>query len=143
MSSPQGRKAKPDSYAYSWFLPAEGHGGLQVVSQMPPPEPEATSLGPQNEQIAAMNARTDEWRHSGTARPQSVKRSLAPDSVTMRLAGVAGWSAMAGTGAFVLLERSGSFPGLQLGVLTGVWLGVSAAIWLLPGILSRLSARGR
>jgi len=143
MSSPQGRKAKPESYAYSWFLPAEGHKGMAVVVQMVPQEPEAASPGPQNEQMAAMKARTDEWRHSGTARPQSVKRSMAPDSVSLRLAGVAGWSAMAGTGAFVLFERAGSFPGLQLGVLTGVWLGVSAAIWLLPGILSRLSARGR
>jgi len=142
MSSPQGRKAKSESYAYSWFLPAEGHKGLEIVSQMPPSELEANTTGPENAQVAAMQARTDEWRHSGATRHRSSHRSLVLGSSRLRLAGIAGWSTIAGTGAAVLATRAGPFPGLQLGALAGVWLGVSAAIWLLPGILSRLGGRG-
>jgi len=36
-----------------------------------------------------------------------------------------------------LAMRAGQFPGTQLGILAGVWLGVSAAIWFIPGVLSR------
>jgi len=141
MSSPQGRKAKSESYAYSWFLPAEGHKGLEIVSQMPPSELEADTTGPENTQVAAMQARTNEWRHSGATRHQSSHKSLTLGSATLRLVGIVGWSTIAGTGAALLATRSGPFPGLQLGVLGGVWLGVSAAIWLVPGILSRASGR--
>jgi len=143
MSSAQGRKPKPENYAYSWFLPADGHNGSAVVSQVPPPELESAAMGPENSQAAAMKARTDEWRHSGATRHKSARRSVSHDMLKLRLAGIGGWSAIAGSGAALLATRAGPFPGLQLGVLAGVWIGVAAAIWLVPGILSHKGTAGK
>jgi len=140
MSTPQGRKPKSESYAYSWFLPAEGHNGSAIVTQLPPSELEAVAQGPEISQAAAMKARTEAWRRSGATRPKAAHKSSAFSLVSLRLAGIGGWSIIAGSGAALLASRAGPFPGLQLGVLAGVWLGVSVAIWFVPGILSRPKA---
>ena len=48
-----------------------------------------------------------------------------------------GWSAVAGSGAVLLASRAGQYPSTQLGILAGVWIGVSVAIWFVPAFLSR------
>ena len=136
MSSPQGRKAKSESYAYSWFLPAPGSNGSLLTIQVPPRELEESGK-PANSEFKAQEARTEQWRHSGKiAHPAPQSKLQGLDVAKLRVAGVAGWSALAGTGAVLLSTRGGAFPGFQLGVLGGVWIAVSAAVWFLPGILS-------
>ena len=140
MSSSPVRKPKPESYAYSWFLPAEGHNGASIVSQLPPSELEAAAGKARDPEMAAMEARTEQWRHSGkrqapASSPQA--RSLSTGIAGVRIIGMAGWSVVAGSGAIVLATRAGQFPTTQMGILAGVWLGVSAAIWFIPVLLSR------
>ena len=138
MSSAPARKQKAESYAYSWFLPAEGHNGSAIASQLPPPELEAASGNVRDAEMAAMEARTEQWRHSAKHQATSQRaRSLNPGKAGVRFIGVVGWSAVAGSGAVVLATRAGQFPSTQLGILAGVWLGVSAAIWFIPAVLSR------
>ena len=138
MSSAPARKQKAESYAYSWFLPADGHNGSANGYQLPPSEPEAASSNVEDSEMAAMEARTEQWRHSGkqeaTLQPS---RSLSIGNTGAKVIGVVGWSAVAGSGAVVLATRAGQFPSTQLGILAGVWLGVSAAIWFIPVVLSR------
>jgi hypothetical protein len=138
MSSPQGRKPKPESYAYSWFLPADGHNGSAVVSQLSPSELEATAEGAKTSEAAAMQARTEQWRRSGERRSalhQTGSSSL--DLTRVRLMGMVGWSVVAASGAVLLVVRSGQSASTQLGVLAGVWFGLSAAIWFVPQVLGR------
>jgi len=138
MSTAQVRKPKPESYEYSWFLPAGGHNGSAIVHQLPPSELEAASAQVENPEIRAMEARTEQWRHSGATRSRSAQ--LQPwklDQARLRLAGVVAWSGMAAIGAILMVARTGPFPGLQVGILGGVWAGISAAIWFVPQILSR------
>jgi len=138
MSSPQGRKPKPESYEYSWFLPADGHKSSAVVSQLDPSELEAKAEGSKNPEIAAMQARTEQWRRSGEHRSASNRAgSKIIDLTKVRLMGTVAWSAIAGSGAVLLVARAAQFPSAQLAILAGVWLGLSAAIWFIPGILSR------
>ena len=138
VSTAPARKPKAESYAYSWFLPAEGHNGSAIASQLPPPELEAASGNARDAEMAAMEARTEQWRHSGKRQPTSQPaRSLSLGKAGARVIGEVGWSAVAGTGAVVLATRAGQFPSTQLGILAGVWLGVSAAIWFIPAVLSR------
>jgi hypothetical protein len=138
MSSPQARKPKVENYEYSWFLPADGHNGSAVVSQVPSSELEGAGEGSDKLGVAAMEARTERWRHSGEHKSAHVRASsFSLEQARVRLAIVVGWSAIAGSGAVLLVARAGQPPSIQLGLLAGVWLGVSAAIWFLPGILSR------
>jgi len=137
MSSPQGRKPKPENYEYSWFFPADGRNGPAAVTQVPLSELEGT-VPTENPEIAAMEARTEKWRHSGQRKaPSKHARSLSLGTSAVSKIGILGWSCVAGSGAVVLAMRAGQFPGTQLGILAGVWLGVSAAIWFIPGVLSR------
>jgi hypothetical protein len=136
MSSPQGRKQRPESYAYSWFLPADGHNGSAIVSQLPPSELEAATSG-SDPKVAAMEARTEEWRHSGVKAKQSISKPLNVDLTKFRLIGIVGWSTLAAIGAALVSTRGGPTPGLQLGILGGAWIGISLAIWFVPRILSR------
>jgi hypothetical protein len=133
MSSPEVRKRKSESFEYSWFLPAGGNGGSVIVSQVPTLELEADPANIQDSETAAMEARTEKWRHSGEKKQRS--RALISwniDSNRLGLAGIAGWSAMAAVGGLLLSTRAGPFPGVQLGILGGVWVGISALIWFLP-----------
>jgi hypothetical protein len=132
VSAPQGRKPKPESYAYSWFLPAEGHNGSAIVSHEVIPDPEASAAEAEDSEIVAMEARTEKWRHSGENVHKSVTGSWWIDLTRLRFAGIAGWSAMAAVGGLMLSTRAGPFPGLQLGILGGVWVGISVLIWFLP-----------
>ena len=141
MSSPQGRKSKSESYAYSWFLPAEGHNGSVIVTQVLPSELEAPP-NTINPVFTAMEARTEEWRHSGE-KAKSAQKSPTFSPTTLRLAGIGGWSAMAATVGVLLPAKLGYFPGFQLGILAVAWAGISAAIWFAPGILSRLLVKGK
>ena len=137
MSSPPGRKPKAESYAYSWFLPADGHNGPVVVSQLSVPELEATVEGEKTSEISAMTARTEQWRRSGehhSAIHQAGASGL--DLTRLRLLGMVGWSAVAGSGAILLVTRAGQAASSQLGVLAGVWFGLSAAIWFVPAFLA-------
>jgi len=134
MSSTQVRKPKSENYAYSWFLPASAHNGQTSVLQVPPPVPEAAVERGRSSEIAAMEARTEQWKHSGEIKHRTQKsQGISPP--TLRLAGVAGWSAIAAAGAVVLASRAGPFPGVQLGVLGGVWVGISVLVWFLAGKL--------
>ena len=138
MSSPQGRKPKSESYEYSWFLPAGGHSGTGVVSQLSPAELEETTEGSQDSAAAAMQARTERWRRSGEhAQTRTAGGSFGLDLTRVRLMGVVGWSAVAGSGAVVMVARASQSPSMQLGMLAGVWLGLAAAIWFVPAVLSR------
>ena len=133
MSSMEGRKPRPESYEYSWFLPAGADGGSVILSHVPPPDPEADPAIPQDSEMAAMEARTERWRHSGEKKQRTrIQVSWHIDSKMLGIAGIAGWSAMAAIGGFLLATRAGPFPGIQLGILGGVWFGVSALIWFLP-----------
>jgi len=138
MSSPQGRKPKSESYEYSWFLPAGGRNNPAVVTRLAPAEEEAPVGEARNPEIAAMQARTEQWRRSGehhAARHQAGSKGI--DSTRVRVAGMVGWSAVAGSGAILLASRAGQYPSTQLGILAGVWIGISAAIWFVPALLSR------
>jgi len=137
MSTPQGRKPKAESYAYSWFLPADGHNGSAVVTQLSPAELEATVEGAKTSEVAAMNARTEQWRRSGEHRSRFHQPTPGIDLTRVRLMGMVGWSAVAGSGAVVMLARAGQSASTELGVLAGVWFGLSAAIWFVPAILAR------
>jgi hypothetical protein len=104
---------------------------------MPPSELEGTEEEGRNTSMTAMEARTERWRRSGERKParsQAVPFTLGEAKI--RLAGMVGWSAVAGSGAVLLVARAGQAASGQLGILAGVWLGVSAAIWFLPGMLS-------
>jgi hypothetical protein len=138
MSSPQGRKPKTESYEYSWFLPAGGKISVAVVSQLPPSEADVTEEAGENSEIAAMQARTEQWRRSGDHRSAQHEIGFRDlDSTRIRVIGLAGWSAVAGSGAILMASRLGQYPSTQLGILAGVWIGISAAIWFVPAILSR------
>jgi len=133
MSSAEGGKPKPESYEYSWFLPAGGNSGSVIVSQGASPEVKEGPANGQDSELKAMEARTEKWRHSG----ENGHRAGGPgmfqiDTVRLGLAGLAGWSAMAAIGGIVLFARGGPFPGTQLGMLGGVWVGISALIWFVP-----------
>jgi hypothetical protein len=55
----------------------------------------------------------------------------------LRIAGLAGWSIVAGGGAIALLVGPGPILGLRLGAIGGVWAAVSALVWFLPGKLTK------
>jgi hypothetical protein len=136
MSSTPGHKPKSDSYAYSWFLPAPGTNGSANGWRVPVAEPEAAET--RSPEIAEQEKRTEAWRHS--AEKKSAPPLLGSLSVSQRIIGVVGvigWSAVAGTGAAFLIARASEFPTTQIGILAGVWVGVSAAIWFMPRFLSR------
>ena len=136
MSSTQARKPKSESYAYSWFLPASAHNGSATVLQAPPTEPLASASRGESSEMAARQARTEQWKHSGQAKGKSAApKSMKFSPPTLRVAGVAGWSAIAGAGAVILATRSGPFPGVQMGILGGVWVGVSVLVWYFVGKL--------
>jgi len=138
MSSPQGRKPKSESYEYSWFLPAGGRNNPAVITRLTPAEEEAPVGEGRSSEIAAMQARTEQWRRSGehrAVRHQAGSKGI--DSTMIRVAGMVGWSAVAGSGAVLLASRAGQYPSTQLGILAGVWIGVSVAIWFVPALLSR------
>jgi len=135
MSSTQGRKPKSENYAYSWFLPATGNNGTAMASQLLPSGPEAAPANAENSEMAAMEARTEQWRHSGETKKSVASKPWSISPVRLRLAGVSGWSAVAAVGAIVLATRAGPFPGTQLGILGGVWVGISALVWFLVGKL--------
>jgi hypothetical protein len=140
MSTTQGRKPKPESYEYSWFLPAGGHNGSAVVHQLPPSVLEAADAQANgvDSEITAMEARTEQWRHSGVTRSRSAQHQpWKLDQAKLRLAGIVGWSGMAAIGGILLAARAGPFPGVQVGILGAAWVGISAAIWFVPQILSR------
>jgi len=133
MSSAEGRKPKPESYEYSWFLPAGGNSGSVILSQGPSPELEANHANEQDSELKAMEARTEKWRHSGENGHRVGPSGLWQiDTTRLGLAGITGWSAMAAIGGIMLFTRAGSFPGAQLGMLGGVWVGISALIWFVP-----------
>jgi len=133
MSSTEGGKLKPDNYEYSWFLPAGGNSGSVIVAQGPPSEHGADPAQGEDSELKAMQARTEKWRHSGENGHQTGAPTLRHiDTMRLRLAGIAGWSAMAAVGGLVLSMRAGAFPGTQLGILGGVWVGVTALIWFIP-----------
>jgi len=133
MSSKEGGKAKAESYEYSWFLPAGGNNGSVIVAQGPPSERDADSTQGQDQELKAMQARTEKWRHSGEkGQHTGVSRSWQIDKMRLTLAGIGGWSAMAVIGGLVLSTRAGPFPGAQLGLLGAVWAGISVLIWFVP-----------
>jgi len=137
MSAPQGRKPKAESYAYSWFLPADGHSGSAVVSQMLPSDMDAEAEG-SNSELETMEARTERWRRSGERKSAHHQaRSFSIEQTRVKLAAMVGWSAVVGSGAVLMVARASQTPSTQLGILAAVWLGVSAAVWFLPGLLSR------
>jgi hypothetical protein len=132
MSSTQG-KPKPESYAYSWFLPAEGHNGSASVLHVVFPDPEVDAAKAENSEVVEMEVRTEKWRHSGETKHQTAAQvSWLLEPTRLRLAGIGGWSAIAAVGGLMLSMRAGPFPGVQIGILGGVWVGISALIWFLP-----------
>jgi len=135
MSSSQGRKPKPESYAYSWFLPATGNNGAVMAAQALPPDPEdPPATNAEDSEMAAVDARTEQWRHSGEVKQKAAaSKSWSFSQARLRLLGVSGWSAVAAVGAVALATRAGPFPGTQLGILAGVWVGISALVWFLVG----------
>ena len=138
MSSPQARKQKAESYAYSWFLPAPGSNGSVIAAQMPLAGQRPLAPKAESQETIAMEARTEAWRHSGGVVQTKVSaKGWSVDSTKLRIGGIAGWSAVAGTGAVLLSTRAGTFPGVQLGVLAVVWLAVSAAVWYVPRFLPK------
>jgi len=139
MSSGQGRKPNAEGYEYSWFLPAGGHNG-SAVAHVTSFEAEAAARKAENSEVEAMEAQTERWRHSGEKNGTPQSKSLGPNQAGVRIIGMVGWSAVAGSGAILLISRAGQFPSLQVGILAAVWLGVSTAIWFVPGILSRVKA---
>ena len=52
-------------------------------------------------------------------------------NMRIRIGALAGWSAMAGAGAFALFTRAGPFPGTQLAELGAVWGGIAAFLWII------------
>jgi hypothetical protein len=107
-----------------------------MASQVLFSEPEVAAPKAENPEMAAIEARTEQWRHSGEIKQKAVASgSLKFSPTKLRLAGVSGWSAVAAVGAIVLATRAGPFPGTQLGILGGVWLGISALVWFLVGKL--------
>ena len=137
MSSTQERK-KSENYSYSWFLPGPGSKG-SATSQAPAPDTEATPTGKgQGSGHEAQEARTEEWMHSADHTAKAAEVGSGGLSQTkIKIAGIAGWSAIAGAGGVLLATRAGSFPPLQMGILVGVWAGIAAAIWFVPGFLLR------
>jgi len=138
MSAEQASKPKSDSYAYSWFLQAPGNNGSVIAPQAPPAE--TTPAEAPESELQAQEARTEEWRHSGNSQQGVARAGIRLDQAVIRLVGVAGWSAVAGAGAILLANKAGGAPPIQMGILGGVWVGVSLAIWFIPGLLSRMSS---
>lgn len=130
----QARKTKAESYAYSWFLPAPGTAN--PVNAPPAPPPEDPEMQARRAELEAEEFRTEQWRHPARIVSRASRAGFSFNQNVVRIGGVAGWSAVAGTGALILATRANP-PPTQLGILAVVWLGVSAAIWFLPGILSR------
>jgi len=130
MSTAQG-KAKSDGYSYSWFLPAPGSS----VSATTAPIHESTAKVVSSEMMA-MEERAERWRHQWESRRRPVRSgSWSPSPSRLRIGGFAAWNAVAITGAVVMSMRAASIPMTQLGIFGGVWAGISALVWFLPGLL--------
>lgn len=122
------QEPKGDAHAYPWFFPSEGNGtgetndASSVRGQAgeagADPEGELTRSGP-----------------SSHGRPHSpLKANVPGNHLRLRVVEVLGWSAFAAAGTAELASRPGPFPGLQVGLMAGVWLAVSAAVWFLPTV---------
>ena len=134
MSSTDKHKRKSESYAYSWFIPAPGSNGAAPSMSISLPESESPSeTSVETQERESVEVRTEKWRHSGSASQNPAHpKSLSIDPLKLRVPGILGWSVMVASGAVLVSTRSGPFPGMQLGVLAGAWLGISALIWFLP-----------
>jgi hypothetical protein len=136
MPNPPTRKTKTEAYTYSWFLPAPGAN--PPTGPAPAPEdPPAESPG-QVEELAVQA----QVRGRGLAFPRlafprlsALSGVLKSDSRKIRLIGLFGWSDVAAVGMALTMARSGS--SLQVGAIAGLWLAISAVIWILPTKLKR------
>jgi hypothetical protein len=138
MTGTPGRKAKPEEYAYSWFMPAPGSD--QSKQQMAPDGPSPDASSPQeegpHEEAAVVSATPAGQPHERAEHSGSMTGKLKGMSITqMRIAGLGGWGAVAATGAALLLMESSPSLEVHLGALSGVWMAVSLAIWFLPSKL--------
>jgi hypothetical protein len=130
-----------ESYAYSLFVPAEGS-----FDPAPPvqaafsqeADQEAPTSHPGAEQTSLIRRVTTVWNQE--VRTVKSKRSVASLFQKLKFSrlqtiALIAWTAIAGAGAITAyLEASPSMT-MQMGALGGVWLAVSAAVWLLPSRL--------
>jgi hypothetical protein len=131
MTNTPTRKAKTDTYTYSWFLPAPGDN--PTTGPAPPPE-DASAGSPSQAAELAVHSQVRE-RGPGFLRHFSLSGILSSDSGKVRIIGLFGWSDVAGAAMALTVARSGS--SLQVGAIAGIWLAISAVIWILPTKLKR------
>ena len=129
MSSQPKRKQKEELYTYSWYLPVVGdesqdgtkNGGHEAsaVEQQPevsPPEPITSNALPKQ-------------------RGPLMRFKLSTFSV--RLVGLTSWTAVAGIGLMILVGSQSPVPIANVAALAGVWAGISALVWFIPGKLMK------
>jgi len=126
MGSQSNQKNKPETFAYSWFMPAPGGETEPRTGMDETAEAGSGKSGDQTGYVTEVPAQPSD----STEKKQPFSGVLG--RVQPKIIGLIAWSGVAATGMALLLTRSGPFPGLLVGALAGVWAAVAAIIWLLP-----------
>jgi hypothetical protein len=152
---------KQERFTYQWYLPSEKseRPPIDTESGNPDEDIDQAAVGDDSVPMAgpggaaqeavmedppATQTRANATQHK-IYRPKhhavGMKSSLGVlnfgRSMRIRIVAMAGWSAMAGAGAVVLLTRPGPFPGTQMAELGAVWAGISAFLWIALAKLSK------
>jgi len=134
MSTQSKRKAPEELFTYSWYFPVPGE---EVPGQSPPPaEPapvEAQAPAPVPTPVVIRSVR-DVKRARSAPKPRS---NFHVSLSTVRIAGIAGWSVAAGGGVVALLATQSPAPVGNLIAVCGLWGGISAIVYFLPGKLMK------
>ena len=135
-------KPEPESYTYSWFLPAPGSEYSEPPSKVDDlpdrAEPEVPSEANETPTLYKAARGLNGLLQGNSPREPKSAYSVRPTKINaskLRFGGIVVWSALAGAGLVASLMEGSSLLGIQIGAIAGVWIAVSAAIWLLPSKL--------
>jgi hypothetical protein len=130
MANQNPRRAKPETYVFSWSIPASGFGG---DAEMVHPSGHAEEVGVEGTSrtvgVAPMPRKDQVTGAHNDAFTNPSSRLL--DASGLRVLGLIGWSAIAGSGVMAAAMTFGTTLA-QLGAIGGLWVAVGVVIWFVP-----------
>ena len=133
MSTQNKRKASEERYIYSWYLPVPG--GEKTGAH--PMAADTMEIEDQPEEPMQVNTEYLPVEQVSSGQKGALDMHLKLSGSSLKLLGLAGWSAVAGGGLIALLATRSSFATDNVIALCGVWAGLSALIWFLPDIMTK------
>ena len=128
-------KVQEEPFTYSWYLPVPGGKSSGALGGPAGPAGSEMELAPGAEEV----------EDTGPDRGQIVQQVEVPNAKssalgilsnvsmsTLRLAGLAGWTAAAAAGMVAMMAFQAPLALSHVLALVGVWAAISAAVWILP-----------